>query len=127
MKYFIDSYSWIAYLNGSLGGQKVRDILIGNNEVYTLSLNVAEVISRIKRMGGNTDLVYKAITLNSKIIPVDQETAKQAGLFHAEIRKKIKDFGLVDSIILIISKNLNLKIVTGDEHFRGMKKIIFIN
>jgi len=125
MRFIIDSYAWINYLDGTAGGKKVRKILTENNEIYTLSLNIAEVISRTKRMKKDVDIAYKAITLNSKVIPISPEIAKQTGVFHAEIRKKIKDFGLVDSLILQMAKKLKAKIVTGDQHFRGMKGIIF--
>ena len=126
MRYLVDSYAWIEYLDGTSNGLKVKEILTKNNEIYTLSLTIAEIISRTKRMEKDVDIAYKAITLNSKIIQINQENAKKAGLFHAEIRKKIKDFGLVDSLILVVAKDLNARIVTGDKHFRGMKSILFI-
>ena len=126
MRYIIDSYAWIEYLNGSSIGEKVMKILKSGDEIYSLNLIIAEVISIIKIKNSNVDIAYQAITLNSKIAEISSEIAKEAGLFHAETKKKIKNFGLVDSLIYIVARKLNAKILTGDEHFRGFKEAIII-
>jgi len=126
MRYIIDSYAWIEYLNGSSIGEKVMKILRGDNEIYSLNLIIAEVISMIKRNNSNVDIAYRAITLNSKIAEVSSEIAKEAGLFHAETKKKIKNFGLVDSLIYAVARKLNAKILTGDEHFKEFKEAVMI-
>lgn len=126
MKYLIDSYAWIEYLDGSFAGEKVRKILIEENEIYSLSLIISEVISRTKRKGGNVETAYQAILSNSKIISISSEIAKNSGLFHAQMKDKIRDFGLVDSFVFVIAKKLNAKIITGDEHFRGFKEAVMI-
>jgi predicted nucleic acid-binding protein len=126
MKYIIDSYAWIEYLDGSSPGEKVKKILEGDNEIFSLNLTISEVVSRVKRKNGDVDIAFTAINSISKVAEITPEMAKKAGKFHAEIRKKIKDFGLVDSLILILARELNAKVVTGDEHFRGFKETIFI-
>ncbi len=126
MKYIVDSYAWIEYLDGSAMGEKVKKILEGDNEIFSLNLTISEVISRVKRKNGNIDIAYSAINFISKVAEITPETAKKAGEFHGEIRKKIKDFGLVDALILTLARELNAKVVTGDEHFRGFKEAVFI-
>lgn len=126
MKYIIDSYAWMEYLEGSGLGEKVREILTGNNEIYSLNLTIVEVISRVKRKKGNVEIAYSAINSNSKVVEITPEIAKKAGLFHTEIRNKIKNFGLVDALILILARELNAKILTGDKHFKGFKEAVFI-
>ena len=126
MKYIIDSYAWVEYLDGSTLGEKVKKILEGNNEIFSLNLTISEVVSRVKRKNGNIDTAYNAINSISKVAEITPEIAKKVGEFHAEIRKRIKDFGLVDSLILTLARELNARIVTGDEHFRGFKEAVFI-
>ena len=126
MKYIIDSYAWIEYLEGSKLGEKVREIILNNYELYSLNLTIAEVISKVKRKKGDSEIAFKAITSNSKILEITPEMAKNAGLFHAEIRQKIKNFGLVDSLLLIVARELKAKILTGDNHFKGFKEAVFI-
>jgi len=126
MNYLIDSYAWIEYLRGTDSGKKVREIILENNNIYSINLTISEVISRVKRGEGNVDLAYQAITSNSKVMEINSEIAKKAGLFHSEIRKKIKDFGLVDSLIFVLAKELDAKIVTGDKHFKKFKDVVFL-
>ena len=126
MKYIIDSYAWIEYLDGSNKGDKVREVITENNEIFTVSLTVAEVTSRAKRKDKNVDIAYNTIIINSNIININSEMAKEAGILHAEIRKEIKDFGLADVFILLTARKLEAKIITGDPHFKNFKEAILI-
>ena len=127
MKYVFDSYAWIEYLDGSSLGEKVNEILLDDDtEIFSLNLTIAEVVSRTKRKKRNVELAFKAIHLNSKVLEVTPEIAKKAGLFHAEVRKKIKDFGIVDALILVFSRELNARILTGDEHFESFKEAVML-
>jgi len=127
MKCIIDSYAWIEYLEGSKLGEKVREMIINeNNEIFSLNLCIAEVVSKAKRKNLDVETAFKAININSRVVEVTPEIAKKAGLFHAEIRSKIKDFGLVDALILMLARELNAKILTGDPHFKDYKEAIFM-
>jgi len=127
MKYVIDSWAWIEYLIGSSHGEKVREIAENKeNEMFTCVLSIAEIMSMTKRENRDSDSAYNFITSLSKIYDVNNELSKNAGFLHAEIRKTIKDFGLVDAFILAISKELKAKILTGNKHFKSFKEAVFI-
>lgn len=126
MKLIIDSFVWIEYLNGSIAGEKVKKYLLENNDIYILDIIIAEVVSKVKRENSNVDIAYKALISNSKIIPISPEIAKESGLLHAEIKEKIKNFGLVDAFILLTARKFNAKILTGDKHFENFKEAILI-
>ena len=126
MKLIIDAYAWVEYMEGSEKGEKLHNLLLKNDENYTLSITIAEVVSKMKRKRGNSLLAYKSINANSKIIEIDKVLANEAGLLHAEIKTKIKDFGLADAFILASAKKLNAKIITGDNHFKNFKEAIMI-
>jgi hypothetical protein len=57
--------------------------------------------------------VYSCIVTLSRIYPVTAELSKLA-LAYAQLRKRIKDFGLADSFVLATAKVLKAKIVSGD-------------
>src|SRR3989344_2748341 len=101
MKYIIDSYAWIEYLNGSISGEKVNKILKEDNEFFSLNLTISEVVSRVKRGKGNVEIAYNSIRTISKVVDITPEVAKKAGEFHAEM-------------------------ITRDEHLKGMKDVVFI-
>lgn len=125
MKYFIDSSAWIEYFEGSSLGRDVFDIL-KKEDVYSFSIIVSEVISKVKRNNKDFNLAFKVISSNSKILDITPEIAKEAGIFHAEMKKKQKDFGLIDSIIWVIAKKLDAKLVTCDFHFKDFKNVLLL-
>ena len=126
MKIIIDAYAWIEYLDGSESGLKIKEFLEKENELFTLTLTIAEVISRAVRVGADTSTAYNAIAYNSNIIDINRDIAREAGLIHAKIKKEIKDFGLIDSFLLAVANKIGAKIITGDKHFKGIKNVIFI-
>lgn len=127
MKYIVDSHAWINYFDGNSAGQKVKEIIENNsNEIITNILCLSELSSFMTKKGFDPENSHKTILSISKIYRFDIEFAKEAGIKHAEIRKKIKDFGLVDTFVLLTSKKINAKILTGDPHFHGFDNVLLI-
>ncbi|KXB01182.1 hypothetical protein AKJ43_03590 [candidate division MSBL1 archaeon SCGC-AAA261D19] len=54
--------------------------------------------------------------MNSVIVDLNVEEMADAGKLKVEKRKELKDFGLIDAIILKSSKKLDAKLLTGDPH-----------
>ena len=127
MRYIIDSHAWIEYFLGSGRGNEVKKIIEYNkNDIFTSIITIAEVISVTKRENRDAEEKYNDIINLSKIYFISLEFAKEAGILHAEIRKKIKDFGLADAFVLLTARKLNAKILTGDPHFKGFKEAVLI-
>jgi len=57
----------------------------------------------------------------SIVADLDYQIAEIAGRLSAERRKKVKGWGLVDSIVLATSRSQQSKVVTGDDHFSDLK------
>ena len=127
MKFIIDAYSWIEYLEGSKEGEKVYEILKSDNEKFVLLITIAEVVSKVKRKKGNFILAYESIISNAKVIDITPKIAKEAGLFHAEIRKKQPSFGIVDAFLITTARFINAKVLTGDKHFKNFKEVMLIS
>lgn len=62
----------------------------------------------------------------SALAPLDEDTAELAGKTSAERRSQVTGWGLVDSIVLATARLRKMKVVTGDEHFRGLDEAIMI-
>ena len=125
--YVVDAYAWVEYLSGSEIGSRVNDILANEtNEVYTCAVTIAEVISKVCREGRDAKIAYDILLSNSQVVNVDEELSKMAGLVHAEMRNKEKDFGLADAYVLATAKKLKSKVITGDLHFKDVKEAILI-
>jgi|SRR3989304_10581586 len=126
MKYLIDTSAWIEYLNGSESGEKVNKILKNRNEIYVISLIISEMISKVRRKEGDTDLAYDCIVKNSKIFEITPKISKRIGILHAETREKIPSFSLADASIVCSAEAMGAKIVTKDNHFKEFKETILI-
>lgn len=127
MRFVFDTYAWIEYFKSSKAGAEVKDILESqNNEIFTSIITIAELASILKRDNSDVEIGCKIVNDLSKIYFTNLELAKEAGILHADIRKKIKDFGMVDCIILVTARKLDAKIITGDPHFKGLKEAILV-
>jgi predicted nucleic acid-binding protein len=126
-KYIIDAWGWIEYFRGTQHGAKLNDLLENPaTEIYTCAITVAEIISKTAREGQDVEAAYDMIISNSKIIKLDEQLSKQAGLLHFKMRQTSKDFRIADAFILAAANKLETKIITGDPHFKGVKNAIMI-
>lgn len=121
-KYALDSWAWIEYLKGSNKGLRIKNEIEQNSELLTNSISVAEIISKVKREEMNVETAWNALTTLSKIIVCDDEFAKNAGLTHAETKKKVPNFSLGDAFVLYTARKFKAKVLTNDPDFSGLKE-----
>lgn len=127
MKCLIDAYAWVEYFEGTEKGLKVKKIIDNpQNSIFSSVLTIAEMASKAKRSGKDAEEIIAAIFSLSSIVYVTDAIAMQAGLIHAEKRRTIKDFGLIDAFLLAHSQNENFAVVSGDKHFKGIKNAMLI-
>ncbi|MEM3378370.1 MAG: type II toxin-antitoxin system VapC family toxin [Candidatus Bathyarchaeia archaeon] len=131
-KYVIDAYAWIEYFRASKSGEIAKEY-IESDDTATPTIVVAEISRKLLQeiaIGNETPegrmKCLEFIRAKSRIIELDFETAAEAGKIDVEMKKKVKSWGLADSIILCTARSLKGKVVTGDEHFRGLEETIFI-
>jgi len=125
-RFVVDSWGWIEYLRGSKAGQKVRDKVEHQEDLMTHIVTVAEIISKLKREGANPEGAWRAITVSSKIITVNGDDAKNAGLLHASIKRRNANFSLADAFVLHAAKKLGCKVLTGDPDYEGINDAIML-
>jgi len=123
----IDSWAWIEYLDGSVLGSKVRDIIMDErNNLYTHVVSAAEIVSKEKRRKKDPVKAWNAITSLTKILQIDVADSKAVGFLHADIKTKNKNFGLADSFVLHAARKLKGKVLTGDPDFKGITEAILL-
>lgn len=129
-KYVIDAYAWIEYFRASKLGEIAKEY-IESDDAATPTIVVAEISRKLQReIELNNETLegrlkrLEFIRAKSRIIDLDFETAAEAGKIDVEMKKKVKGWGLVDSIILCTARNAKGKVVTGDEHFRGLEETV---
>ena len=134
MKIVIDTYAWIEIFIGSKMGEKAKGILQKSEEIYTPDIVIAEIARKYLREGVNEKVILERLTTieeTSEIIPIDKNIALESAKCYIELMekakaRKIKAPSLFDAIVLATARTLNAKLITGDEHFEGIKEILWI-
>ena len=127
MLYIIDTYAWVGYLIGSKKGETLRKLFDStSNNFITLECCLAEINGWCIKNKLNFENIYSVIRSNSEIRSALTEDWIRAARIRFEMRKKIKNFGLIDSIILIKQMEYDCKIVSGDLHFKNLKNVVYV-
>ena len=121
-EYVVDSWAWIEYLKGSNRGLRIKEEIEKCSILLTNSISVAEVISKVKRNEMDVEIAWNAMVNLSKTVPCYEDFSKEAGLAHAEIKKKTPNFSLGDAFVLQTARKFAAKILTGDPDFAGIKE-----
>lgn len=122
-KYIIDSYAWVEYFKGSKQGEMAKEFIESKNSATSV-ITIAELSEKYEREAKKFDEDLRFIISQTKIIALNIELALFAGKINNENKKKIKNWGMADSIILATAKMNKISVVTGDEHFRNLNSIM---
>jgi predicted nucleic acid-binding protein len=131
-KYVIDSYAWMEYFRASQAGEVARQY-IESEESATPTIVVSEIS---RKLLGEIDLGNESqegrlkrlafIRATTNVIDLDFKIAVEAGEIDPFMKKSRRGWGLADSIVLCTAKATKARVVTGDEHFKGLNETIFI-
>lgn len=119
-KAVLDSFAWFEYFCGSGKGMSIKETVESGGSV-TPSIVVAELTEKYRRIGKDFAKNLAFIRLKSNIIALDEEIARAAGEINFERKKKVRNWGMADSIILATARSVNGIVITGDEHFKDLK------
>ena len=115
------------YLDGTVKGTKVRDIIEDTrNTCLTSVVTLAELMSKFIRRGRDPTPAGRAVEDNSTLQDADEGLARLAGEIHGELRRKVVDFGLADAFVLATARNKASKVLTGDPHFKTVPEAVMI-
>ena len=121
--YIIDSYAWVEYFRGTKEGAAAKEYIEKKSNA-TCSITIAELAEKYRRENKDFLEDYTFIVSKSRIIDLSGDIALAAGEINFENKKKIKNWGMSDAIILATARMFNAKVVTGDEHFRNLKEVM---
>ena len=131
-KYVIDAYAWIEYFRASKSGEVAKKYIESEGSA-TPTIVVSEISRKLHReieVGNETEegrlKRLEFIGASSQIVDLDFEIAVEAGEIDMNMKRKVRRWGLADSIILCTARNVEGKVITGDEHFRDLEETIMI-
>ncbi len=124
MVMLFDSSAWIEFFSGTESSKRVEEVL-KSEENYTCIVTIAEVANWcLKNNLENKILAYvQGIVNGSTILDLNIQIVTAAGRLNYERKKTIKNWGMMDSIILSTSLFYDLKILTKDPQFNDLSSI----
>lgn len=122
----LDSFAWMEYFMGTHKGEKVKRFVEDNSQLYTSPIVIAEIYSKSLRTDGNAQERTDFIIKRCAVVILDEKIAIEAAKIHAEKKVKFPDFGLADAIILASARSRNMKVLTGDPHFKNFKDAVML-
>ncbi len=125
MRLLFDTYAWVEYFLGTTKGKIVEKIL-EQNEVLTPVIVLLELSCKAARERWNFNKQLEFIKAKSLILDIGEKVIMKTGSVYLKMRSNIKDFGLIDSIILATSMIEMADIVTGDMHFRNLNNVKYL-
>jgi PIN domain nuclease of toxin-antitoxin system len=128
MKYVMDSYAWLEYFMGTSAGEKVKSIIESSQEKITPTICLIEVYAKTLKVSGE-EMAEKQKTFikeKSSIAVLDELTALESAKVLTRNKKEIDGWGLADSVVYATALVKKADVITGDEHFRKLKNVIFI-
>ena len=120
----IDSWAWIEFLKYTEKGRKVEGFLF-NERCYTCLTSLAEIMEWTLKNGlqKRIETIKDKIKTASTIINLNEQAATLAAEINYQRKKSIKNWGIMDSFVVATSIITNLKILTGDDHFKDLPNV----
>jgi predicted nucleic acid-binding protein len=128
MRYVVDSYAWLEYFMGTKAGEAAKPIIECVEEKITPAICLAEVYAKTLRVE-NQELAEKQKTFikeKSALAYLDEPIAVESAKVQVRMKKEINGWGLADSVVYATALVKKAEVVTGDEHFRELKNVVFI-
>ena len=133
MKTVVDTYAWIEVFIGSACGEKAKEIIQKSEEAYTPDVVIAEVARKYLKEGVKEQTILERLATieeTSEITPIDKNIALESAKCYLELVERAKERkqapSLFDAILLATARTLGAKLLTGDEHFKGIDETIWI-
>ena len=95
-------------------------------QLYTSPVVIAEIYSKSQRTDGNAQVRTDFILKRCAVIILDENIAVEAAKIHTENKVKTPGFGLAASFILTSARNREIKVLTGDPHFKDFKDAVIL-
>lgn len=124
MPYIVDTWAWTEYFEGTNKGISIKDKIEAGDNI-TPSIVLAELKRKfVEWHRQDFDDKLEFIKGNSQVVDLDEEVAIMAGEIRAQ--KPVPNMGLVDCILLALARKFNMKVLTGDEHFKTLSEAEYI-
>jgi len=124
-RFIIDSYGWIEYFSEGKSAKEYAEYIENADPQKFISPTIVlyEVYKKILEVYNEEKVMEAAahIKYTTKLIDLSDNLAISAA--ETSLEQKLP---MADAIILTTAKNYNAKVITSDNHFKGLDAVIFI-
>lgn len=122
MAVLVDSWAWIEYFKGSDLAAQAKEIIESSQKILLSTINASEIYHfLLKNKAAEAEELIKFALDSSFVIPIDSSIALKAARI-----KHDRKIGLADCIVLATAEENNAEILTGDDDFKDMNNVIYI-
>jgi predicted nucleic acid-binding protein len=120
----LDTSAWVEFFMNTSKREKVWAVLKAN-ECFTSLITLAEISNWCWRnnLKEQIEPYVEGIKANSKILGLDEEILLNAGKLNYERKILVKDWGMVDSVLLSTAQVYGLGILTKDFDFSDLPNV----
>lgn len=134
MKVVADAYAWIELFAGTPRGELAKRSMEGAGTVITPDTVLAEIVRKYAREGINEETTRRRLSTvleASEPAYIDDEVAVEAGKAYTLLEERAREGGLgkpslFDAIVLAVARRHGGKVLTGDEHFKGLPETLWM-
>lgn len=128
MSYLVDTYALIEWYDK---GNRAYDKYFKElkpRDYYITRLTLLEFYYLLyHRKGEETAETYHGYLLSYfKLVELDDSLLKKSAIFKSEQLKKGRKMSYVDSVNYVAAKSMGIKILTGDDDFKGLSNVEFV-
>ena len=119
-----DTSAWIEFFQDTDRRPIVQTIL-KNEENFTSEITFAEIVNWCLRNKLEHRIIeyIEGIKNGSQILELNEAIIICAGKLNFERKKIVKNWGVIDSLVLATSLFHDLKILTKDSHFKDLENV----
>lgn len=109
-------------MEASKDGKEIKKLIDSDSQVFVSVINLAEVYKRVLEKYNETAAndIINFMSERCFLIPVDNHIALTAAILNNKLK-----IGLGDSLIYASAQVNNLKLATGDSHFKDKDDIVY--
>jgi len=96
------------------------------NGAFACDCVFAEIYDWARRLDKNPGAGISFVRENGDIYEIYTNIWVEAAAIKEKMRRKKPDFGLMDALLLAVQKATGATIVTGDPHFKDLKKVVML-
>jgi len=126
MGVIFDTYALLAWFRD--GNEKYRPYFESNEEKFITLLILMEFYFFLYHFAGKrkADEYKQILRLNFALLPASARTAVEAAILRSNMLRRRKRMSYADCMSYALAVVNNHKVLTGDPHFRGLERVIFV-